>query len=390
MTRASAFPLSLQVLLWGGVNSIAGAAVGLAVGVFREGGLEPTVILMSLLFGNVVGFTVLVSSHVLSPRLRSVGAVARAALLGLALLAGSIAGTALVLYLFPLFVLRDLRQALAVGAINGALALVVGGVVNVYEGLRWRLAESLREVEEVRLAESRLREQAARAELAALQARINPHFFFNTLNTISSLVEEDPKRAGEVVQTLAELFRYTFKVAEAGPVPLAEEVEFVQGYLTIERARFGDRLRVVRDLEPTALSVRVPGLILQPLVENAVGHGIAPRRGGGTVRISARVVGDELVVEVGDDGPGFRAGTEDAVREGHSLGNVRQRLATLYGGRGALDLSSAPEGRGAIARLRVPVSSGSSPVDRPASSPAGATPTVDLTAQAIRDSGERR
>jgi sensor histidine kinase YesM len=136
----------------------------------------------------------------------------------LSLMSGSVAGTALVLYLFPLFVLRDVRQSLTVLAINGVLALVVGSVVYVYEDLRARLAESLREVEEVRLVEAQLKEATARAELAALQARINPHFFFNTLNTISSLLDEDPERAGELVQTLSDLFRYTFKVSDTKPV----------------------------------------------------------------------------------------------------------------------------------------------------------------------------
>ena len=371
--RAAGFPLALQVPLWAVANSAAGTMVGLAVGVFREGGLEPTIVLISLLFGNVVGFTVLLSTLLLSPRLRTVGTAARAALLGLALLAGAIAGTALVLYLFPLFVLRDLRQTLAVGAINGVLALIVGAVVHVYEDLRWRLAESLREVEEVRLAQARLREQAARAELAALQARINPHFFFNTLNTISSLVEEDAGRAGEIVETLAELFRYTLRVAEAGPVPLVEELEFVQRYLTIERARFGDRLRVVREVEPAALSIRVPGLILQPLVENAVGHGIAPLKRGGTVRISARIAGETLLVEVGDDGAGLRAEPGAFVGEGHGLDNVRQRLATLYPGRAALDLGPAPGGRGTVARIRVPAEAATATVPAARRS-LGATP----------------
>ncbi len=352
--RGTAFPLSLQVLLWGAANSAGGAMVGIAVGVFREGGIEPTLILVSLLFGNVVGFTVLISMIVLSPRLRTVGTVARAAILGLALFAGSIAGTALVLYFFPLFVLRDLRQALAIGTINGILALLVGGVVHVYEGLRWRLAESLREVEEVRLAEARLKEQAARAELAALQARINPHFFFNTLNTISALVEEDPARAGEIVETLAGLFRYTFKAAATGPVPLAEELQFVRGYLSIEKARFGERLRVIHEIEPAALSLKVPGLVLQPLVENAVGHGIAPVGKGGTVRIAARVAGNTLLVEVGDDGAGLAHGPRDSIKEGHGLDNVRQRLATLYGGNATLELAPAPGG-GTVARLRVPI-----------------------------------
>ncbi len=356
--RPDGFPLTLQGLLWAGCNTAAGTATGLAVGAFRSGGFEPTILWISVLFGNVVGFTVWISSVVLFPRLRGLRPAARAALLGLALLSGSVAGTALVLYLFPLFVLRDVRQTVAVGAINGVLALVVGSMVHAYEGLRWRLAESLREVEEVRLVEARLKEQAARAELAALQARINPHFFFNTLNTISSLVLEDPERADRVVQTLADLFRYTFRVADSGPVPLSEELEFIDGYLAIEQARFGDRLRVVREVDPEARPVPVPGLVLQPLVENAVGHGIAPVAAGGTVRIVARVRDGALLVEVGDDGAGMAEPAEAAVREGHGLANVRQRLRTLHGGGAALELARGPGGRGTVATLRVPLPAG--------------------------------
>jgi len=346
-------PFGFQVLLWATGNSLAGAAVGLAVNLLGRGVFEPTVLLIGILFGNVVGFTVFLTSTLLPPRLREVGPVLRAMLVGLALFSGALAGTALVFYLFPLFVLRDLRQALTVGAINAVLALAVGSVVHVYETLRWRLAESLREVEEVRLREARLREQAALAELAALQARINPHFFFNTLNTISSLVEEDPRRAGDIVETLAELFRYTFRAAESRPVRLEEELEFVRRYLTIEQARFGERLRVVRDLSPAALRVLVPGLLLQPLVENAVGHGVAPLRRGGTVRIVARLEGEDLVVEVSDDGRGLPAGS-DPIRSGHGLDNVRQRLQTLYGERGRLTLSAGPGGSGTVAAIRIP------------------------------------
>jgi signal transduction histidine kinase len=351
-----AAPFGFQVLLWAAGNSLAGAAVGTAVGLLGRDRFEPTVVWIGVLFGNVVGFTVLLTSTLLPPRLRSVGPVLRAGLVGLALFSGAIAGTALAFYAFPLFVLRDLRQALIIGAINAVVALAVGSVVHVYEALRWRLAESLREVEEVRLLEARLREQAARAELQALQARINPHFFFNTLNTISALVEDDPRAASELVETLAELFRYTFKAAESRPVPLAEEIDFVRRYLRIEQARFGERLAVVHELEPDALRVPVPGLLLQPLVENAVGHGIAPIRRGGIVRIVARIEGEDLVVEVSDDGRGLNAAAArtSPLRPGHGLDNVRQRLHTLYGESGRLSLEPGPGGRGAVARIRLP------------------------------------
>jgi signal transduction histidine kinase len=356
MTRRDGFPLALQVLLWAASNTAAGIATGLAVGAFREGGFEPTLLWISILFGNVVGFTVLIASVVLFPRLRGLPAAARVALLGLALLSGSIAGTALVLYFFPLFVLRDVRQTLAIGAINGMLALVVGGMVHAYESLRLRLQETLREVEEVRLVEARLKEAAARAELSALQARINPHFFFNTLNTISSLLQEDPDQADDVVQSLAHLFRYTLRVADAGPVPLEDELEFVEGYLEIERARFGERLRVVWDVEDEARAARLPGLVLQPLVENAVGHGIAPLGSGGTVTIRAGVRDGTLTIEVADDGAGLDGAGGVPFREGHGLANVSQRLAAVYGGRALLAVGPGPGGRGATARVELPCS----------------------------------
>jgi sensor histidine kinase YesM len=343
-----------QVLIWAAGNSLAGAAVGLAVGFFREGGLEPPIILISVLFGNVVGFTVLVSSVVLFPRLRALGPVARFAFLGLALLSGAVAGTVVVLYLFPLFVLKDIPQAIAVAGINGVLAMIVGTVAYVYEGLRSQLAESLREVEEVRLVEARLKEQAARAELAALQARINPHFFFNTLNTISSMLEDEPEKAGEMVQTLADLFRFTFKVSDAGPVPLSEELRFIEGYLAIEQARFGERLRVAWNVEDSARQVPVPGLILQPLVENAVVHGLARLTAGGTVRISARRRESDVEIEVQDDGIGPGSDPDRLFREGHGLQNVRQRVLAVYRGGGSLRIARAPSGKGTVARLVLP------------------------------------
>jgi hypothetical protein len=353
MTPRTAFRLPLQALLWTAGSSLAGLGIGIAVAVLQGRGLEGPLLVIGVLFGNVVGLTAFASSVLISPRVRGMTPMASWLLLGLLLLSGAAAGTALVLYLFPLFVLRDVRQAFAVCLINGVLALVVGSVVHAYEGLRWRLAESLREVEEVRLVGAELRENAARAELAALQARINPHFFFNTLNTISSLLAEDPARADDVVQTLADLFRYTFK-ATAGRVPLQEELDFVEGYLAIERARFGERLRVHWEIEDAARSVPVPGLILQPLVENAVGHGIAPLSGGGSVHISAGLRNGVLVLEVGNDGADLRDEPEALIADGHGLGNVRRRLTALYGAEGELTLRSNPAGRGVVAALRIP------------------------------------
>jgi len=354
MSRSSVGTAVGQVALWAIGNSLAGLAIGLAVGMFREGGAEAPTLVISVLFGNVIGFTAMISSTYLFPRLLGLAPPLRILLLGLVLISGSVAGSLTVLAAYPLFVVRDPKQTLAIVMINGILALIVGGVVYTYERMHRRLQETLREVEEVRLVQAQLREEAARAELAALQARINPHFFFNTLNTISSLLDEDPREAEEVVQTLAELFRYTFKVADAGPVALREELDFTRNYLTIEQARFEERLRVEWNLEPEALEVSVPGLIVQPLVENAVGHGIAPKAEGGVLRISARIEDGRLHVDVQDDGVGLTGAPGTMIQDGHGLGNIAQRLEAFYRGGGSITLSANPEGQGTLVQLELP------------------------------------
>ena len=269
-------------------------------------------------------------------------------------MSGAILGTLAVLTAYPLFVFREPRLAVAVITLNSVLALVVGGVVLGYEEMRLRLQDALREMREVRLVEARLREEAARAELAALQARINPHFFFNTLNTISSLLEKDARKAEELLETFADLFRYAFDAADAAPVPLRDEIAFTRGYLRIEQARFGDRLRVAWDVEPDSLAVRVPGLMLQPLVENAVGHGVAPRARGGHIDVSAVLDRGVLRIDVVDDGVGLSRDAESLIRDGHGLGNIARRLRTSYGPRAALALSAGAGGAGARARLTLP------------------------------------
>ncbi len=345
----------LSLLAWIAGSTLAGAATGLAVGFFQQGGLDAAILALSVVFANVVGITVYVVSVGLHARLRALPTALRLSIVVLGLLSGSTAGTALALYLFPLFVLADPSRAAAVLAVNATVAVLVGSVAYAYEGMRGRLAESLREVEEVRLVEARLRAETARAELAALQARINPHFFFNTLNTISSLVGDDPEEAETVVQTLADLFRYSFDAADGGPVPLQKELEFVRKYLSIEKVRFGERLRIAWEIEEDARRAPVPGLVLQPLVENAVGHGLAPLPVGGTVRIRAAVADGSLEIEVEDDGVGWEAPPESLVRDDHGLGNVRRRLSALYADRAALSLAPGPGGRGAVSRIRIPV-----------------------------------
>ncbi len=346
--------IARQLVLWVGASSLAGLAIGLAVGVFQGGGVERPILVISVLFGNVVGLTAMVGSVWLFPRLRGRSGLLRFPLLVLTLLSGAVLGSLAVLGVYPLFVLNELRQAVGVVVINAILALVIGSVVLGYEQMRLRLQDTLREMEEVRLVDARLREEAARAELAALQARINPHFFFNTLNTITSLLEEDVRAAEELLETLADLFRYAFDVADTVSVPLADEIAFTQGYLRIEQARFGDRLRVVWRVDPRSLAVRVPGLVLQPLLENGVGHGLAPRARGGCIEVTTAVEGSTLRIDVLDDGVGLPDDGGPLIRDGHGLGNIARRLETFYGGRATLELSTAPDRAGTRARLTLP------------------------------------
>lgn len=345
--------LLLRVVLWAAANSAAGAAIGFAIAAFREGELDTRIIWVSVLFGNVVGFTAILSAVYLFPRLRGLPTPVRIALQPLTLIFTSVVGTAMVIQTYPLFFLHEFRTALRIFIVNGVVATIVGTVLFSYESMRARLAESLRIVEEVRLKEADLRAQAARAQLAALQAQIKPHFFFNTLNTISALVLEDPDRAEETITRLADLFRYTLRTTGPSLVPFEEEVRFVEKYLAIERARFGDRLAVSFEVGPACDQVPVPGLILQPIVENAIVHGIAPRAKGGTVRVAARRRSGFLEITVEDDG----AGASDAsriFRDGHGLSNVRERLATLYGAEGAIEVGRS-EGGGARVFLRFPI-----------------------------------
>lgn len=340
--------------LWISASSLAGLAVGFGVSVFQGGGVERPVLVLSALFANVVGLTAMVSSVWLFPRLRGRSGPLRFPLLVLALVSGAALGTLAVLGAYPLFVFREPRLAVGVIVLNSVLALVVGGVVLGYEDMRLRLQDALQEMRDVRLVEARLREEAARAELAALQARINPHFFFNTLNTIGSLVEEDARTAEELLETFAGLFRYAFDAADAAPVALRDEIAFTNSYLRIEQVRFGDRLRVAWDVEPDSLGVRVPALVLQPLVENAVGHGLAPRAGGGRIDVSAVLDGGVLRIDVVDDGVGLSGEGDGLIRDRHGLGNVADRLQASYGARAALALCAGPGGAGVRARLTLP------------------------------------
>lgn len=194
------------------------------------------------------------------------------------------------------------------------------------------------------------------ARLDALQRQINPHFLFNTLNSIASLVRSKPELAREMTVKLANILRALLKDHDTY-VPLSAELSFTDDYLDIEVVRFGpDKLRVEKDIDPRTLDVLVPSILLQPIIENSIKHGLEPRIHGGTVTLRSRLQGDRVAIEVADDGVGIVAGSEHAVsRKGNGIGmkNVRERLEVLYGSKARFTVVSNP-GRGTLVSIEFP------------------------------------
>ena len=209
-----------------------------------------------------------------------------------------------------------------------------------------------RESQDRALAAAQLETRLAEAQLQALQRQLHPHFLFNTLHTISALMHRDPEAADVMLERLGDLLRLTLDRVSDQVVPLRDEVEFLNKYLEIERARFGERLTVSSSVDPDTLDAVVPNLVLQPLVENAIRHGIAPKVGGGRLYIGARREADTLILTVRDDGPGIAA-TEEAMTTGVGLSNTRSRLAHLYRDRYRFELGAAAGG-GLAVTIAVP------------------------------------
>lgn len=212
--------------------------------------------------------------------------------------------------------------------------------------------------------EHKLEEQSRlllEARLDALQRQINPHFLFNTLNSIASLIRSKPDLAREMIVKLSHILRVLLRDRDAF-VPLSEELDFTDDYLDIECVRFGDKLKVVKEISPDTLNIIVPSMLLQPLIENSIKHGLEPRISGGTVTLRSRVDEGRLLLEIEDDGVGIEPGgpttapVSGLVREGSGIGmrNVRERIQVLYGDEASVDIVSRP-GRGTRVSLRMPL-----------------------------------
>ena len=221
--------------------------------------------------------------------------------------------------------------------------MVVGIALKVWNALRI----------EIKLEEQK--RLLLEARLDALQRQINPHFLFNTLNSIASLVRMKPELAREMTVKLANILRALLKDHDTY-VPLSEELKFTDDYLDIEVVRFGAKLRVEKEIDPRTLQVLVPSILLQPLIENSIKHGLEPRIRGGKVTLRSRLEGDRVLIEVADDGVGMGNKPASALRRagaGIGMKNVRERLEVLYGDQARFSVDSSP-GRGTRVSIEIP------------------------------------
>lgn len=274
--------------------------------------------------------------------------------LGLSVVAGL--GHALVLTVRSL--IFDPRAS---GSIRGAFVTALSDWLPVSIVMYWAVlgaghaVENFRRYREQELRASELETRLARSELAVLRAQLQPHFLFNALNTGVSLVRAgEPERGVRVLTRLGDLLRRMLRADAAQECTLGEELSVLRDYCDIELVRFGGKLSIDVDVPDVTLDALVPTLALQPLVENAVRHGIGPRDAPGRVRITAQPVDGTLLLRVSDDGRGLPPGWSLAHAAGVGLSNTRQRLARLYGPAGALDVRGLTEG-GVEVTMRVPL-----------------------------------
>lgn len=234
-------------------------------------------------------------------------------------------------FIVPTHFWREYLQMLRIAM---PLVVVFGLGALVHATLRERIESGEKKLQEKVLAEEKARKLAMEARLQSLESRIQPHFLFNTLNSISSLIAEDPARAEQTVERLAVLLRASLDTSNQPLISLRQELAFVESYVDIQKVRFGDKLRgsvqVVVDLQ----NAKVPPMSVQALVDNAVKHGITPLSGGGEFIVTAAAENGSLRIEVQDSGPGFDLA---AVRAGHGLDNLVERLDALFGSKAHLN-----------------------------------------------------
>ncbi len=228
---------------------------------------------------------------------------------------------------------------------SALITVTFGMSAMLYEYYRGKFAWAEEQLRQKELERERAMKLATEARLASLESRVHPHFLFNTLNTISALIHEDPMKADEQLQRLAKLLRFSLDAPETSLVPLERELQVVADYLEIEKTRFADRLRYRIETTAEARECSVPPLAVQTLVENSVKHHVSKRREGGEITVRAERRGDILTVTVSDDGPGIPVGS---ALPGHGLDVLRGRLGALFSGAATLEIE------GSEVRIKIP------------------------------------
>lgn len=318
-----------------------------------EVGVHPPVVLS--IFARICVFQVCMTlvavlAYAFVPdRARWVGQRSRTALFAmhtLLVVVAVIGGGEVALALFRSVGIHDMPKRSLIYGLGLVFGFLAQALVVLFDGLELRAQQG-------ELREERALRQAERARLDALQSRTNPHFLFNSLNAIAGLIAVDPKRAERAVESLSEVMRYALDSTRVASVPLSDEVEAVGSYLALEGLRYGERLRSRVEVPDALGGLRVPPLCLQPLVENAVLHGVARREPGGEVIVSAERRGEQLLLRVEDDGPG--PGSSSHSGTGTALRDLRERLALLFADRAGLRVERGARG-GCSVELRLPAS----------------------------------
>jgi two-component system, LytTR family, sensor kinase len=252
---------------------------------------------------------------------------------GVSVLHAALAGT--IRWITGLSVFEDLAEVIvgSVAASAGTNMLRYWFIASIYHALAYH-----REVRDRDVRAARLEGSLVQAKLDSLQGRLHPHFLFNTLNSIGALIHDQPAAAEQMLGSLSELLRASLHADPAREVTLERELDLLRQYISIQQMRFQDRLTVDIDIAPGVLDALVPHLLLQPLLENAIRHGIAPREGPGRVRIAAGRHGDHVRLVVEDDGVGLTDGRGAAAGSGFGLSSTRARLEHLYGASASLDV----------------------------------------------------
>ena len=270
-------------------------------------------------------------------------------------------------------VLVSLLQLAAYAWLSGRLGLQRGSQLSFFESFRglfvgnlhfdvltyWTIVglshalDYYRKYRERELSASQLETKLAQAQLDALRMQLHPHFLFNTLNSISVLMAEDVRAAQKMIARLSDLLRASLERTGAHEVALDDELKFLESYLEIEQTRFHDRLTVRMEIDPAARVARVPNLILQPLVENAIRHGVAPRARKGVVEVRAARTNGVVQLTVADDGPGLGSARPEDLMKGIGLSNTRSRLRQLYGAEHSFELRER-EGGGLEVSIEIP------------------------------------